>query len=202
MLSQFVTLVSLLNRIQMTRPRAQPAVPPPLPPADANLPPPLVLPPQVHVPPPVAAAVIQPQLNNQPARTPPPGVTPPPAAPSAAQSLASRLIDLSPTMTIDQLTGILDILNPDRHTRTVASTLLRLAQPPPPLRSAPAPASAPNQPPPPNPLTGARIVTPQRRAQPAPQHAPARSLLDVLTAPTCKRSGASPLPPDPPHVMP
>ena len=189
MLSQFVTLVSLLNRIQMTRPRAQPAVPPPLPPADANLPPPLVLPPQVHVPPPVAAAVIQPQLNNQPARTPPPGVTA-----SAAQSLASRLIDLSSTMTIDQLTGILNILNPDRHTRTVASTLLRLAQPPPPLRSAPAPASAPNQPPPPNPLTGARIVTPQRRAQPAPQHAPARSLLDVLTAPTRKRSGASALP--------
>ena len=179
----------------MTRPRAQPAAPPPPPPADANLPPLVIAPPQVAIPPPVAAAVVPPQVVNQPARAPPPGGTPPPAAPTAAQSLASRLIALSPTMTVDQLTGILDILNPDRHTRTVASNLLRFAQPPP--RSVSAPASAPNPPPPPNPLTGARIVTPQRRAQSAPQSAPVRSLLDVLNAPTRKRPVLRPFPPYP-----
>ena len=135
--------------------------------------------------PPVVAAVAQPQANIQPV-----GV-PPPEAPSAAQSLATRLLALDPAMTLDQLTGILNILGPDRHTRTVAANLLRLA--PQPQRQAPTSASATIPPPPVNPLTGPRIVTPQRRAQPAPQSLPPRSLLDLLSAPSRKRSVPPPL---------
>ena len=184
----------------MTRPRAKPAVPLPLGSAGA-VPQQHPAPPQVDVQPfplfaagahqavlpqpPVIAAVAQPQANSQPAGVPPLEATPPPAASSTAQSLATRLLGLSPTMTVDQLTRILNILAPNRHIRTVASNLLRMAPQPP--RSAPTSASATTRPPPANPLTGPRIVTPQRRVQPASESAPARSLLDLLSAPSRKR---------------
>ena len=195
----------------MARPRAQPANPLSLGLAGADPQQHPVPPPQIEVPlpppiavavhqavlpqPPVGAAVAQQHANNQPGVVPPPGVTPPPAAPSAAQSLATRLLGLDPTMTLNQLTGILNILAPNRHTRTVAANLLQFAPQPP--RTAPPSASAPTLPPLTNPLTGARIVTPQRRAQPAPESAPARSLLDLLSAPSRKRSVLHPPSPSP-----
>ena len=189
----------------MTQARAEPVANLSLGPADAAPPAPLaaphaaVAPPPIVVaghqfvmpPPPVIAAVAQPQANNQPDEVPPLNATPPPAPQTAAQSLATRLLALDPNMTLEQLTGILNILGPNRHTRTVAANLLNLA--PQPMHQPPASASASNHPPPANPLTGARIVTPQRRAQPAPQSAPGRSLLDLLSAPSRKRS--PPLPP-------
>ena len=137
--------------------------------------------------PPVAAAEVHQRVNNQAAEVPPLEATPPPAVNPTAQSLATRLLALDPAMTLEQLTGILDILGPNRHTRTVASNLLRFARPPA-SRSAPMTVSATSHPPPVNPLTGPRIVTPQRRAQPAPDSVPARSLLDLLSTSSRKRS--------------
>ena len=194
----------------MTRPRAQPSGRLSLGSASAAPQNPLV-PPQVdvlpHPPdaaavhqaglllPPVAVAEVRQQAINQAAGIPPVEATPPPAVNPTAQSLATRLLALDPAMTIEQLTGILDILGPNRHTRTVASNLLRFARPPA-SRSAPTMASATSRPPPPptNPLTGPRIVTPQRRAQPAPESTPARSLLDLLSAPSRKRLVLPPSP--------
>ena len=184
----------------MTRARQQPAVIPPVGPADAVAQHPIP-PPQVEIPPPppvaaavhqavqpqppVIAAAAQPPANNQPAEVPQVEATPPPVASSAAQSLATRLLTLDPAMTINQLTGILNILAPNRHTRTVAANLLRFA--PQQQPAAPTSASVPIQPPPANPLTGPRIVNPQRRAQPVPIAASARSLLDLLGASSRKR---------------
>ena len=158
---------------------------------------PVDLPPQVaeaRPPSPVVNAGAPPQANGQPAGGPAP-------APSAAQNLTAQLLSVQPNMTLNQLTGILNILAPDRHMRSVASNLLRSSQPLPPrdasnaLRSSqqpppppPPPAAVPNPPPLYNPLTGPRISTPQRRAQPQAQGTSVQDLLDILNAPVRKRS--------------
>ena len=170
---------------------------------------PVDVPPQVAVPlppSPVVNAVAPPQANGQPARVPASGVIPPAQAPSAAQNLTAQLLSVQPNMTLTQLTGILNILAPDRHMRSVASNLLRSTQPLPSrsasnaLRSSqqspppPPPAAAvPNPPPPTNPLTGPRLSTPQRRAQPRAQGTSVQDLLDILNAPVRKRSVGLPL---------
>ena len=96
---------------------------------------PVDVPPQVAVPlppSPVVNAAAPPQANGQPARVPASGVIPPAPAPSAAQNLTAQLLSVQPNMTLNQLTGILNILAPDRHMRSVASNLLRSTQPLPP----------------------------------------------------------------------
>ena len=170
---------------------------------------PVDIPPQVAVarpPSPVVNADAPPQANVQPARGPASVVIPPAPAPSAAQNLTAQLLSVQPNMTLNQLTGILNILAPDRHMRSVASNLLRSSQPLPPrdasnaLRSSqqsppppPPAASVPNPPPLSNPLTGPRISTPQRRAQPRAQGTSVQDLLGILNAPVRKRSEGLPV---------
>ena len=138
----------------------------------------------------------------QPASGPAPDIVPPAPAPSAAQNLTAQLLTVDPTMTLEQLTGILNILAPNRHLRSVASNLLRSSQPVPPHHPAalngpvsaqavsqppnPAAASAPN-PAPLNPLTGPQITIPQRREQPQSQGTSLQDLLDAWGAPSRKR---------------
>ena len=94
------------------------------------------LPPEVAVtpPPPAENANASLQANDlhatgQPANGPTSAVIPPAAAPSAAQNLTAQLLSVDPNMTLNQLTGTLNILAPNRHMRTVASSLLRSSQP-------------------------------------------------------------------------
>ena len=122
------------------------------------------LPPEVAVtPPPAGNTNASLQANDlhatgQPANDPASAVIP-----SAAQNLTTQLLSVDPNMTINQLTGILNILAPNRHMRSVASNLLRSSQPEPrppaavsnvlgiaqPLpRPLPLSAPAPNQAPP------------------------------------------------------
>ena len=213
----------------MTRATNQPARSLTLGPAEAapiqlaNLPPQVAnLPPQVAVPPPPAVnanaaqpvndqhAASQPASGPAPVAVPPaqpasgqaPEVVPPAPAPSAAQNLTTQLLTVDPTMTLDQLTGILNILAPNRHLRSVASNLLRSSQPVPPHRPAagngPGPAQAVSQPPNPaaasapnpaplNPLTGPQITIPQRREQPQSQGTSLQDLLDALGSLSRKR---------------
>ena len=194
----------------MTRASNQPMASTSLGPAVAAPDQPVDLPPQVAVARPPSPAVnanatvnanAPPQANGQPARDPAPAQIPPAPASSAAQNLTAQLLSMQPNMTLTQLTGILDILAPDRHMRSVASNLLRSSQPLPPrdasnaLRSSQQPpppppptAAVPNPPPLYNPLTGPRISTPQRRAQPQAQGTSVQDLLGILNAPVRKRS--------------
>ena len=194
----------------MTRASNQPMASLSLGPAEAAQNQVVDIPPQVAVaspPPQVLNAVVPPQANQQPARGLAPAAIPPAPAPSVAQNLTAQLLSVQPNMTLNQLTGILNILAPDRHMRSVASTLLRSSQPlpqppraasnasnssqqqpPPPLAA----ASVLNPPPPANPLTGPRISTPQRRAQPAAQGNSMQDLLGILNAPARKRSEGLP----------
>ena len=159
---------------------------------------PVDVPPQVAVPlppSPVVNAAAPPQANGQPARVPASGVIPPAPAPSAAQNLTAQLLSVQPNMTLNQLTGILNILAPDRHMRSVASNLLRSTQPAPSRSTSNVLRSSQQPPPPPptNPLTGPRLSTPQRRAQPRAQGTSVQDLLDILNAPVRKRSVGLPL---------
>ena len=193
----------------MTRATEQPMASLSLGPAVAAPNQPVDVPPQVAVPPPpspVVNAAAPPQANGQPARVPASGVIPPAPAPSAAQNLTAQLLSVQPNMTLNQLTGILNILAPDRHMRSVASNLLRSSQPLPPRdasnalrlsqQSPPPPppaASVPNPPPLSNPLTGPRISSPQRRVQPRAQGTSLQDLIGILNAPVRKRSEGLPV---------
>ena len=167
------------------------------------------LPPIVAVtPPPAGNANASLQANDlhatgQPANAPASAVIP-----SAAQNLTTQLLSVDPNMTINQLTGILNILAPNRHMRSVASNLLRSSQPEPrppaavsnglgiaqPLpQPLPLSAPAPNQAPPSNPLTGARISIPQRRAQPQAQSSSVQDILDAVSTQSRKRSEGRPI---------
>ena len=172
------------------------------------------LPPQVAVaPPPADNANAGLQANNQPATGQPasgpaPALILPPPAPSPAQNLTNQLLSLDPTMTVSQLTGILNILAPNRHMRNVASNLLRSSlprqqpRPPPPaivldpigpvIQPPAAVASAPNPAPQVNPLTGPRITNPQRRAQPQSHRTSVQDILQSLDTPSRKRSEGLP----------
>ena len=162
------------------------------------------LPPEVAVtPPPAGNANASLQANDLHATGPTSAVIP-----SAAQNLTTQLLSVDPNMTINQLTGILNILAPNRHMRSVASNLLRSSQPEPrppaavsnvlgiaqPLpRPLPLSAPAPNQAPPSNPLTGARISIPQRRAQPQAQSSSVQDILDAVSTQSRKRSEGRPM---------
>ena len=216
----------------MTRASNQPARSLSLGPAEAAPIQPANLPPEVVVPPPPAenANAAQPANDQhaagqpasgpaqvavppvQVASGPAPEVIPPASAPSAAQNLTTQLLTVDPSMTLDQLTGILNILAPNRHLRRVASNLLRSSQPVPPHRPAAvnahgsaqavsqpprtAAASAPN-PAPSNPLTGPQITIPQRRvqpqSQPQSQGTSLQDLLDAMGTPSRKRCEGLPL---------
>ena len=157
-------------------------------------------------PSPAVNANAPPQANGQPARGSAPAPIPPAPASSAAQNLTAQLLSVQPNMTLNQLTGILNILAPDRHMRSVASNLLRASQPVPPpdasnaVRSShqslpppPPAASVPNPPPLSNPLTGPRISSPQRRVQPRAQGTSVQDLIGILNAPVRKRSEGLPV---------
>ena len=121
--------------LQMTSASDQPRASLSLGPAVAAPNQPVDVPPQVAVarpPSPVVNAGAPPQANGQPAGGPAPAAIPPVPAPSAAQNLTAQLLSVQPNMTLNQLTGILNILAPDRHMRSVASNLLRASQPLPP----------------------------------------------------------------------
>ena len=105
------------------------------------------LPPEIVIPSPPAQHADAPvQAENQPAASQPasgpaPVSVPSAPVPSTAQNLTTQLLSMDPTMSVDQLTGILNILAPNRHMRSVASNLLRSSQPATPQ---PAPATGVN----------------------------------------------------------
>ena len=197
--------------LQMTRASNESAAPLTLGPAEVAATQNVAVPPQVALvlPPPALETIAvsrqadQP-ANGQSARGRASVEIPPASAPSTAQNLTAQLLSVQPNMTLDQLTGILNILAPDRHMRSVASNLLRSSQPsaqPPQAASngSRASLSLPQPPPPPaasvpnlaylpNPLTGPRISNPQRRVQPRPQRPLAQDIADILNAPSRKRS--------------
>ena len=163
--------------------------------------PPLVneTPPPVDIPPQVA---VTPPLKEQPVRNVNREVRadddnqqhnrglPQTGATTAIERLTSSLLALRPNLTLDQLTNMLDMIAPDRHTNTVAANLMGAAHPsiPPPPTYVPAP-------PPPrsmNPVAYPRFTRPQRRPAVVPQQPASRSLLDVLRTPALKRSETPP----------
>ena len=174
----------------MTRARNQPALSLALGPPEAAPIQLADLPPQVDVPPPPAqnANAAQPVNDHpaagqaasgsaplvvppaQPASGPAPDIVPPAPAPSAAQNLTAQLLTVDPTMTLEQLTGILNILAPNRHLRSVASNLLRSSQPvpPPPPAALNGPGSVQAVSPPPT--TPRPLLPTQPPSTPSPVH--------------------------------
>ena len=198
----------------MTRASNQSAISHTLGPAGAAPTQPVNLPPVVALtPPPAGNANASLQANDlhatgQPANDPTSAVNPPASAPSTAQNLTAQLLSVDPNMTLNQLTGILNILAPNRHMRSVASNLLRSSQldPRAPVavsnvlgiaqslsRPPPLSASVPNQAPLSNPLTGSRITNPQRRVQPQEQKSSVQDILDALGTQSRKRSEGRPV---------
>ena len=98
-------------------------------PAEAN-PVPQVGPPEVDVTPPPVDDAASLQGNGFPqggqlAEDLQPRVRSVAAAPPPAKVIADQILDLQPGMSLGQLTGILNILDPDRHKRTAAANLLK-----------------------------------------------------------------------------